>query len=135
MEEPNMEKTPQIPPPIEASVVLPPNIPRANAQKESDDPFGLARAAESFRHGLVDSTRIREEEKTSRDANAHAQKMVELQHSEEERKRTFRSNWVVAAAFCFFQALIALYGFKSNNVTYILTAANGFGGFFISRKF
>ncbi|WP_431229037.1 hypothetical protein [Burkholderia contaminans] len=107
----------------------------ANAKKESGDPFGLARAAESFRHGFVDSTRIREEEKTLRDANAHTQKMLELEHTEAERKRTFRSHWVVAAAFCFFQALIALYGFKSNNVTYILTAANGFGGFFISRKF
>ncbi|WNC94377.1 hypothetical protein RI103_34970 [Paraburkholderia sp. FT54] len=61
--------------------------------------------------------------------------MKELDDAESERKRTFKSNWVVAAAFCFFQALIALYGFKSNNVTYILTAANGFSGFFISRKF
>ncbi|WP_144138134.1 hypothetical protein [Paraburkholderia sp. BCC1884] len=107
----------------------------ANSKKEGDDPFGLARAAESIRHAFVDSTDIREREKTVRDANAHAQKMKELDDAESERKRTFKSNWVVAAAFCFFQALIALYGFKSNNVTYILTAANGFGGFFISRKF
>jgi hypothetical protein len=120
---------------IQAPEILPPEKQLPTAKKDSEDPFGLARAAESFRHGLVDSTRIREEEKTARDADAHAQKMLELEHAEQERKRTFRSNWVVAAAFCFFQALIALYGFKSNNVTYILTAANGFGGFFISRKF
>ncbi|WNC95228.1 hypothetical protein RI103_38755 (plasmid) [Paraburkholderia sp. FT54] len=107
----------------------------ANVKKDGDDPFGLARAAESIRHALVDSTDIREREKTLRDGNVHAQKMKELNDAESERKRTFKSNWVVAGAFCFFQALIALYGFKSNNVTYILTAANGFGGFFISRKF
>ena len=126
-----MEDTPE----IKAAEILPPEKPLSNAKKENEDPFGLARAAESFRHGLVDSTRIREAEKTSRDANSHAQKMLDLEHAEQERKRTFRSNWVVAAALCFFQALIALYGFKSNNVTYILTAANGFGGFFINRKF
>jgi hypothetical protein len=113
----------------------PSGSPLANPKREGDDPFGLARAAESIRHAFVDSTDIREREKTVRDANAHAQKMKELDDAESERKRTFKSNWVVAAAFCFFQALIALYGFKSNNVTYILTAANGFGGFFISRKF
>jgi hypothetical protein len=115
--------------------VSPVGGPLANAKKDGDDPFGLARAAESIRHAFVDSTETREREKTLRDANVHTQKMKELTDAEAERKRTFRSNWVVAAAFCFFQALIALYGFKSNNVTYILTAANGFGGFFISRKF
>jgi hypothetical protein len=65
----------------------------------------------------------------------HQQKMLELAHAEAERKRTFRSNWIIAAGFCLFQAVIAAYGFKTNNVSYILAAANGVGAFFVSRKF
>jgi hypothetical protein len=85
---------------INANEVLPSGNPVANTKKDSDDPFGLARAAESFRHAVVDSTDIREREKTLRDANMHAQKMKELDHAESERQPTFKSNWVVAGAFC-----------------------------------
>jgi hypothetical protein len=115
--------------------IMPRHKPAVTGGKEAEDAFGLARAAESFRHGIVDTTRIREQEKTLRETNTHRQKMMELEHAEAERKRTFRSNWIIAGAFCFFQLLIAAYGFKSNNVTYVLTAANGFAGFFVSRKF
>ena len=126
-----MERTPD----IKVEEVLPLQEPVAPASKEKDDQFGLARAAESFRHGFVDSTSVREREKTLREANVHQQKMLELEHAEAERKRTFRSNWIIAGGFCLFQALIAAYGFKTNNVSYILAAANGVGAFFVSRKF
>lgn len=122
-------------PDIQVDEVLAPQSPAVPSGKEKDDPFGLARAAESFRHGFVDSTRIREHEKTQREANVHQQKLLELEHAEAERKRTFRSNWIIAAGFCLFQTLIAAYGFKTNNVSYILAAANGVGAFFVSRKF
>ena len=122
-------------PDIQVDEVLAPQSPAVPSGKEKDDPFGLARAAESFRHGFVDSTRIREYEKTQREANVHQQKLLELEHAEAERKRTFRSNWIIAAGFCLFQTLIAAYGFKTNNVSYILAAANGVGAFFVSRKF
>ncbi|MEM5435947.1 hypothetical protein [Paraburkholderia diazotrophica] len=122
-------------PDIKIDEVLPPKATGTPTSKERDDPFGLARAAESIRHGFVDTTRIREEEKTQRDANLHQQKMLELEHAEAERRRTFRSNWIIAATFCVFQALIAAYGFKTNSVSYVLAAANGFGAFFVSRKF
>ncbi|MFP3562882.1 hypothetical protein [Paraburkholderia sp. SIMBA_030] len=115
--------------------VLPLQEPAVPAGKEKDDPFGLARAAESFRHGFVDTTRVREHEKAVREGNVHQQKMLELEHAEAERKRTFRSNWIIAVGFCLFQALIAAFGFKTNNVSYILAAANGVGAFFVSRKF
>ena len=122
-------------PEIKVEEILPRQEPTVPEGKDGGDAFGLARAAESFRHGIVDTTRIREQEKTLRETNTHKQKMLELEHAEAERKRTFRSNWIIAGAFCFFQLLIAAYGFKSNNVTYVLTAANGFAGFFVSRKF
>ena len=122
-------------PDIKVDEVLPPHKPAVPAVKDGDDAFGLARAAESIRHAFVDTTRIREQEKTLREGNVHQQKLLELEHAEAERKRTFRSNWIVATAFCIFQALIAAYGFKTNNVSYILAAANGFGAFFVSRKF
>ncbi|UEP38281.1 hypothetical protein LL998_20185 [Burkholderia ambifaria] len=69
------------------------------------------------------------------EGNVHQQKMLELELAEAERKRTFRSNWIIAIGFCLFQALIAAFGFKTNNVSYILAAANGVGAFFVSRKF
>jgi Flp pilus assembly protein TadB len=120
---------------IQLDEVVAPQQPAIPSGKEKDDPFGLARAADSFRHGFVDSTRIREQEKTLREENLHQQKMLELDHAEAERKRTFRSNWIIAVGFCLFQALIAAYGFKANNISYILAAANGVGAFFVSRKF
>lgn len=126
-----MEQAPN----IQADEVLVPQQPAVPASKDKEDSFGLARAAESIRHGLVDSTRIREHEKTVREGNVHQQKMLELEHAEAERKRTFRSNWIIAVGFCTFQTLIAAYGFKTNNVSYILAAANGVGAFFVSRKF
>jgi hypothetical protein len=86
---------------INANEVLPSGNPVPNTKKVSDDPFGLARAAESFRHAVVDSTDIREREKTLRDANMHAQKMKELDHAESERQRTFKSNWAVAGVLPF----------------------------------
>lgn len=98
-----MERTPD----IKVEEVLPLQEPVAPASKEKDDPFGLARAAESFRHGFVDSTSVREREKTLREANVHQQKMLELEHAEAERKRTFRSNWIIAGGFCLFQAPFA----------------------------
>jgi len=122
-------------PDIKVDEVLAPREPAVPASKDRDDSFGLARAAESIRHGFVDSTRIREHEKTLREGNVHQQKMLEFEHAEAERKRTFRSNWIVAAGFCVFQTLIAAYGFKTNNFNYILAAANGVGAFFVSRKF
>ncbi|WP_322047415.1 hypothetical protein [Paraburkholderia sp. J67] len=126
-----MEQAPGVKP----NQVVGPQQPAVPGSKEREDAFGLARAAESFRHGFVDSTRIREQEKTLREGNLHQQKMLELSHAEAERKRTFRSNWIIAVGFCLFQAVIAAYGLKTNNVSYILAAANGFGAFFVSRKF
>jgi len=68
-------------PDIKVDEVLAPQQPAVPSGKEKDDPFGLARAADSFRHGFVDSTRIREQEKTVREANGHQQKMLELEHA------------------------------------------------------
>ena len=119
-----------------ADLVKPSAGKNALLDKDADkDPFALDRAATEFRHAFIDATRIREEEKTKRETQTHDQKMLELNHAEAERKRTFTSNWIIAAAFCVFQALIAIWGFRSSNVSYVLAAANGFASFFISRKF
>ena len=72
-------------PEIKVDEILPRQKPTVPATKDGEDAFGLARAAESFRHGIVDTTRIREQEKTLRDTNTHKQQMLELEHAEAER--------------------------------------------------